>query len=105
MSKNKILCSAIYVDDERKYEGQPKNIELGFVVCGRRHHNCFATIRMIFEELENLIPYKKAGKVTQGFLTSDDIFLNRKDAFKVAKDAGQIKGKLIGGVLTSEDLW
>lgn len=102
---NKILCSAIYIDDGKIHVHQPKNIKTGFVVCGRRHHNCFITLQLIFKELENIIPYKKEEKVIQGFLTTDDRFLNREESFKVAEKANQLKNNLIGSVLTSEDLW
>jgi len=106
----KIICSAIYVDDGESHVHQPKNINSGFVVCGRRHHNCFATISLIYKDLSLFSDYKKEGKIKiiQGFLTNDDKFLNREDSFDVAKKANQIKlinGKLIGSVLTSEDLW
>lgn len=42
----------------------------------------------------------------QGFLDADGRFLNRKQALVNAELNGQLKnGKIIGGVLTSEDLW
>lgn len=46
------------------------------------------------------------GPDQQGFLLSDGRFARRKAAGPVARKAGQLKdGKLIGSVLTSEDLW
>jgi hypothetical protein len=43
---------------------------------------------------------------SQGFLDADGKYLNRKDGEVRALATGQIKnGKIIGGVLTSEDLW
>ena len=42
---------------------------------------------------------------TQGFLLSDGRFVDRADAEDVARESGQVTGDLIGGVLTSEDLW
>lgn len=42
----------------------------------------------------------------QGFLTECGIFVRRKPAEHIARDAGQLKGgSMIGSVLTSEDLW
>lgn len=42
----------------------------------------------------------------QGFLLSNGMYCRRRPALRVAKKAGQIKNcKIIGGVLTSEDLW
>lgn len=97
-----ILCAALYLQDGKKYNYQPKNIESGLVVCARRHHNCFAILDLIS-------PYKeRKAKVIQGFLTSDDNFVDRKEAFKIADEAGQIKSKpLLYGKqsLISEDLY
>jgi hypothetical protein len=44
------------------------------------------------------------GSNSQGFLDAGGKYLNRKDAEVQAMASGQIK-KIIGGVLTSEDLW
>lgn len=60
-----------------------------------------AVIRLVF---------KKTGqKVTtadeQGFLSDCGIFLSRKQAEAVARRSGQLTGPVIGGSLTSEDLW
>ena len=41
----------------------------------------------------------------QGFLTSKGRFVSRKEAEKIARECGQITGHLIGGELTSEDLY
>jgi hypothetical protein len=58
--------------------------------------------------------YKQTGKPTirlsgihQGFATSTGRYLTRRQAEPVAREAGQIRraGRLIGSVLTSEDLW
>lgn len=47
-----------------------------------------------------------AGMDSQGFLDADGQYLNRKDGEVRAAATGQIKnGRIIGGVLTSEDLW
>jgi hypothetical protein len=36
ITKEYIICSAIWFRDGKKYEMQPKNIESGFVISGRR---------------------------------------------------------------------
>ena len=41
----------------------------------------------------------------QGFLTSQGKFVSRKDAEVIARNCGQLVGRLLGGELTSEDLW
>lgn len=41
----------------------------------------------------------------QGFVDESFTFYSRKDAEDHARSCGQLSGKIIGGVLTSEDLW
>ena len=46
-----------------------------------------------------------SSKVIQGFLTTKNRFLTREEAYALVKETGQLKQPLIGGMLTSEDLW
>lgn len=78
----RILCAAIHINDGKKYQHQPKNIESGYVMCGRRHHNILSIL------FELGISYNKKD-VVQGFITSDDMFLNREESAMVAFNAGQ----------------
>lgn len=49
---------------------------------------------------------RDGGNDSQGFLDADGQYLNRADGLIRAQATGQIKnGRIIGGVLTSEDLW
>jgi len=41
--KEYILCAAIWCNDGKKHVHQPRNVPKGFVIGGRRHHNCFIT--------------------------------------------------------------
>lgn len=99
--KQFIICSAIHITDNITHLHQPKNITSGFVICGRRHHNCFQTLAILKQNTNiGWLPH------TQGFITNDDLYLNRQDAFQVALKAK----KLINPpgtvhTLTSEDLW
>jgi len=98
-TKEYLLCSAIWFDDGiDTYVHQPKNIKTGYVVCGRRHHNCFTTVAML-QGLRN----KKEIPDVQGFLTNTDRFVDRYEAAKIAFDAGQILEPVIK--LFSEDVW
>ncbi len=82
ISREYVLCAAIWVNDGNVYENQPKNIDKGFVVSGRRHHNCFATIFILTGGVKY---HGKHGKnMTQGFLSSHDRFLNREEAMELA---------------------
>lgn len=85
-----ILCAAIWFKDGNKYEHQPKNVDSGIVVCGRRHHNCFLNAfvlnggKKIVERIGDDVD-----RIVQGFITSDDRFLDRKESAAVAFSAGQ----------------
>jgi hypothetical protein len=98
-----IICAAIWFKDGNKYEHQPKNIDSGLVVCGRRHHNCFLTAFELNggKKIEGLNELEATA--VQGFLTSDDRFVNRKEAGQIAFDAGQINK--LKNCLFSEDLY
>ena len=97
-SKEYILCAAIHHIEGKLQENQPKNIDKGFVICGRRHHNCFAILCLAVEE-RNI----KSENSIQGFLTSQDRFVDRTVAMHIALRAGQIKKKQ--RILISEDLY
>lgn len=94
----KIICSGIWFDDGIIHEHQPVNIKTGYVVCGRRHHNCFATCH-IMQPNHEYVKHEKE----QGFLTNLDRFVDRKDAAIIAYNSGQISKSKI--TLYSEDLW
>lgn len=56
-----------------------------------RHHNLFAT----YGKLEG----------TQGFLTNTGRFVDREEAWFIAREAGQLKIVHKSGFLFSEDVW
>lgn len=90
-----ILCAAIHYTNGLKYDYQPKNIESGYVACGRRHHNIISLMGQF-------------GRLTKrdhidGFLTSKDRFVDRKEAAAIAYKAGQISKP--NNCLFSEDLY
>lgn len=99
-----ILCAAILYDDGKEHMHQVKNIDTGFVVCGRRHHNCFITSFILNGEdgIQSLIR-NKDWKVKQGFVTSDDRFVDRKEGGVIAYEAGQTDK--LTKCLFSEDLY
>ena len=95
---NYIICSAIWFDDGKEYPHQPKNITTGYVVTGRRHHNCFMTHTILKGEKS-----EKGIEPIQGFISSNDLFLDRKQASEFAFNACQIDSD--DGKLFSEDLY
>ena len=94
--KEYIICAAIHLNMPDDFPHQPINIENGLVVCGRRHHNCFAILFFT-----NITCEKK--NITQGFLTSKDRFVDRKEAGDIAFKAGQISK--VTDILMSEDIY
>jgi hypothetical protein len=84
--KEYIICAAIHFDDGVEYAHQPVNIKTGYIVCGRRHHNCFMTVKAISGDILDIKIEK-----TQGFLTSKDMFLDRYESMLVAIACNQVK--------------
>lgn len=111
--KEFILCAAIHFNDGKKHEHQPVNIETGFVVTGRRHHNCYATLGAIADSigLEERIKalIERTDRDKQGFITSTNKYVSRAEAFKIAKENKQIFHSMHDnedeGILISEDLY
>ena len=95
-----IICAAIWFNDGKKHQHQPRNIDIGFVVAGRRHHNVFLTVADIKD-----CDYRDYGfsENIQGFLTSDDLFVNRKEAAIIAFNAKQTDNQK--EILFSEDIY
>lgn len=88
-----ILCAAYHFKNGKKYEEQPVNIKSGFVSCGFRHGHA----AIIGYEID------KECKTIDGFLTSKNRFVNRRQASKIAFKSRQIQVNL--GILISEDLY
>lgn len=102
LSNNKpefILCAANHYDDGNDHMFQPFNIDKGFVIGGWRHP-CVGYAYMGANP--NAVRWDNC---TQGFLTSKNRFLTRSEALNLVKENGQLTSPLIGGELTSEDLW
>lgn len=102
-----ILCSAIWYKDislvKKNLPNQnPINVDRGAVFCGHRHPHCMYTMIAITgkRSVESEI-----GKYEQGFLTSKNRFVDRKEAALIAINAKQIKYKLTGDRLFSENLY
>lgn len=102
MKKPYIICAAVWFNDGVEREHQPINIDKGIVICGRRHHNCIMTMYVLNKKLaDDCNEYN--GKAIQGFLTSDDRFVNRTTALEIAYDAGQVCS--MKDILISDDLY
>lgn len=95
-----IICAAIWFQDGKKYEHQPKNIESGMVIAGRRHHNCYYSLAAIAGLDARKMNFPKD---IQGFLTNTNRFVDRKEAAEIALSAQQISKPT--KLLFSEDLY
>lgn len=102
--KEYIICAAIWFHDDIKHDHQPFNIDLGFVVCGHRHHNCYMTVSLLSKEDIRTIVFHHD---TQGFVTNTNRFVNRQEAWHIALKAGQLdeSTKNLPKSLFSEDLY
>ena len=82
-----VLCAAIWFDDGRAYTYQPSGIDIGFILCGHRHH-------AILEEIGGTVGERiKQGIRTKqyGFLTSKNCFVSREEAANITLAQGQIE--------------
>ena len=115
MNNEFILCAAIWVNDKQKHEQQPENIEIGFVICGRRHNNCYQTIKdlkgNVNDYFKSLDMSEDNYREHQGFITSTDRYVNRKEGWNIAKANNQIQFGLEASesgsdsILISENLY
>lgn len=94
-----ILCAAIWYKDGKAYRNQPKNINDGYVWCGRRHNNIIS-LRM---DLTQQPTRRETSE--QGFITNLNRFVNRNEGNEIAIRAGQVKDNHIEDELISEDLY
>ncbi len=105
--KEYILCAAIWYKDLKLKkeipELRPKNITAGIVILGHRHGQCIWTIASLLGLRTCKNAEDATGEHEQGFLTSENRYLNRKEAAKLAFEVGQIKEET--EVLYSEDLY
>ncbi len=110
--KEYIICAAIHFNDGIEHPHQPDNIFDGFVVTGRRHHNCYATLLAIAtsinleERIKQLI--SKTDIDRQGFITNLNRFVDRKEGYQIALAANQLIHNMhdkSNPILISEDLY
>lgn len=92
-----IMCAAIHYLEGFEFTNpnRPRNIKTGVVVCGHNHAACIA----IFCNLTG----KTGGEYNQGFVTSDNRFVDRRETADIAFYAGQTTKLLTQ--LYSEDLY
>lgn len=82
-----ILCAAIHYRDGKIYTEQPKNIHDGIVISGHRHNHCIMTLKQL---IGDKFEAELLEKNHFGFLTSHCRYVNRAEAFVIAKEQDQI---------------
>lgn len=87
------------IDDSLIY---PKNVNQGLVFCGYRHPHCMYSMVAITG-----LRSAEAGQHIEGFLTSHNRFVDRKEGLIIALAANQIAdlNNIRGKNLHSEDLY
>lgn len=116
--KEFILSAAIWINDNQIHEQQPENIKIGFVICGRRHSNCYQTITDLrgdldkyFKSLNTSLNKLETDYGQPGFITSLDRYVDRKEGWVIAKANNQIQFGLAASengddsILISENLY
>lgn len=106
--EERIICSAVwYKEIELKKQVPewaflPVNIKKGIVFCGHRHAQCIYS-KCALTGLRDA----ESGESVQGFLTNKNRFVDRKEAFEIAMNQGQIidLNQTRGKILYSEDLY
>jgi hypothetical protein len=103
----RIVCSAIWykdfplVKDDPIPDGfiRPFNCDKGIVFCGLRHHNCLYQMVAITGKYQH-----QAGEEVQGFLTTKNRFVDRKEGAKIhIANGGTLEYS--SDTLYSEDLY
>lgn len=83
-----IMAAAMWLDDGEHYDNQP--VATGVVLAGFNHASIISTLAVVSAVLAALggsaFPCRKR---TQGFLTSFNRFVDRKEALQIAIAAGQ----------------
>lgn len=94
----KILCAAIWYLDYPSPIHNCVNIDRGIVLCGYRHGHIIGQCSTLLGKTQH-----EMGKYIQGFITTKNRFLNRKEAHSLFKQIGNIPE--FEDELYSEDLY
>lgn len=103
MNKEYILCAAIWykeftsiTDKQLRIRGsQPTNVDKGIVICGWRHGNCIIINKALTGYRTVTFAEDGVGEHIQGFLTSNNRFVDRHEAMKIAFEANQVDEKIV----------
>jgi hypothetical protein len=105
MNREWILCAAIWYKElelKEQFNILPINCDKGVVFCGHRHYNCMYMMRGLTGKRS---VESEVGKYIQGFLTSQNRFVDRTEAAEIAIRENQLIVPYLMKVLYSEDLY
>ena len=106
-----ILCAAIWYKELQLKKPEvlrirglsPYNVDRGIVLCGWRHGNIIAQLKAISGLRTVKLGADSVGETEQGFLTSLNRFVDRKEGAEIAFKSGQTEE--LKKTLFSEDLY
>lgn len=104
----KVLCAAIHYKNFKSPIHTCRNIKQGIVLCGHRHAHIIGQMFELTGKRTITNGEHATGEFIQGFLTSENRFVNRKEALQIAKANNQIIHSIPldeGIGLTSEDIY
>jgi hypothetical protein len=105
--KETIICAAIWYKMQPKAHLLPVNVDCGVVICGHRHGHCIYTM-LALTKLRTVTNGENAvGEHEQGFLTSKNRFVDRREAREIALLSGQVELDAVQNKheLYSEDIY
>lgn len=76
----RILCAAIWYKEQPTAKYLPTNVTRGVVIAGHRHPHCIHTFVALTGK-RSVIP--ECGENEQGFLTSENRFVDREEGAKI----------------------
>jgi hypothetical protein len=108
-NQERIICAAIwYKELPTNTMHNPINIFSGLVVCGHRHHNCIDIVARLSGLRTVQIAPDGVGETIEGFMTSNNRFVDRLEAAEIAVKRGQVYRNFLHNPkigLFSEDLY
>lgn len=86
----KIICAATWYKDFPKQVHSPINIDKGVVISGKNHAQIYTALNSLTGKREVSGAIDGCGEFEQGFLTTENRFVDRYEAFEIAKNNNQI---------------
>lgn len=106
MTDERILCAAIWYLELPTQNFKAINQDKGLLICGLRHGHCIDIVKNLANLRTVKISPDGVGETIQGFLTNKNRFVNRTEAYKIAKEVNQLNDRYhTEGTLYSEDLY